>query len=123
MAAFAWVWTDSAVGVTSPIAVGAAAVAGLCTPVVTQSGDSVGSFSRCPIAVTPSSFRVSCVRLGRTVSSISFSRKAASCFSRPTPQPDHDVHTAPIIGGAAYHRAVRGGCLGGLRGGAFSQRC
>src|SRR5262245_8840779 len=41
------------------------------------------SFRRCPTAVTPSSFRVSCVRLGRTVSSISFSRNAASYFPRP----------------------------------------
>ena len=41
------------------------------------------SFSRCPTAVTPSSLSVSCVRLGRTVSSISFSRNAASYFPRP----------------------------------------
>src|SRR5277367_6259280 len=41
------------------------------------------SFSRWPSAVTPSSFRFSCVKLGRTVSSISFSRNAASYFPRP----------------------------------------
>ena len=35
------------------------------------------------LTVTPSSFRVSCVKLGRTVSSISFSRNAASYFPRP----------------------------------------
>jgi hypothetical protein len=40
------------------------------------------SLRRCPIAVTPSSFRSSVVRCGRTVSSISFSRKAASYFAR-----------------------------------------
>ena len=38
------------------------------------------SFTRCPSAVTPSRFRCSSVRLGRTVSSISFSRNAASYF-------------------------------------------
>ena len=32
---------------------------------------------------TPSSFRFSCVRLGRTASSMSFSRKIASYFPRP----------------------------------------
>ena len=41
------------------------------------------SLRRCPTAVTPSSFSVSCVRLGRTVWSISFSRNAASYFPRP----------------------------------------
>jgi hypothetical protein len=41
------------------------------------------SFSRCPTAVTPSSFRVSCVRLGRTVSSSSFSRKPAHTSRGP----------------------------------------
>ena len=41
------------------------------------------SFTRCPSDATPSSFRFSCVRLGRTVSSISFSRNAASYFPRP----------------------------------------
>ena len=73
------------------------------------------SLSRCPTAVTPSSFRVSCVRLGRTVSSISFSRNAASYFPRPrlrsqppisidgalTPSDAHDrlngVSRAPLL--------------------------
>jgi hypothetical protein len=41
------------------------------------------SLRRCPSAATPSSFRSSAVRPGRTVSSISFSRKAASYFPRP----------------------------------------
>ena len=51
------------------------------------------SLSRCPTAVTPSSFRVSCVRLGRTVSSISFLRNAASILPEAkAPQPDHHVH-------------------------------
>ena len=51
------------------------------------------SFTRCPNDATPSSFRFSCVRLGRTVSSMSFSRNAASYFPRPkAPQPDHNVH-------------------------------
>ena len=47
------------------------------------------SFTRCPIEATPSSFRVSCVRPGRTVSSISFSRNAASYLSRPRPRSQH----------------------------------
>src|SRR5262249_52660070 len=41
------------------------------------------SFTRCPIEATPSSFRISCVKPGRTVSSMSFSRNAASYFPRP----------------------------------------
>ena len=41
------------------------------------------SFRRCPTIPTPRSFRSSAVRLGRTVSSISFSRNAASYRSRP----------------------------------------
>jgi len=41
------------------------------------------SLRRCPRAVTPSSLRSSAVRPGRTVSSISFSRNAASYFPRP----------------------------------------
>ena len=40
------------------------------------------SLTRCPIEAT-SSFRVSCVRPGRIVSSMSFSRNAASYFPRP----------------------------------------
>src|SRR5271156_5858404 len=39
--------------------------------------------SRCPTAVTPSSFRSSAVRVRRTASSMSFSRKIASYFPRP----------------------------------------
>ena len=41
------------------------------------------SFTRCPSDATPSSLRLSCVKLGRTVSSMSFSRKTASYFLRP----------------------------------------
>jgi hypothetical protein len=41
------------------------------------------TFTRCPSAVTPNCFKCSSVRLGGTVSSISFSRKAASYFPRP----------------------------------------
>src|SRR5580704_11120107 len=44
------------------------------------------SLRRCPNAATPSSFRSSAVRPGRTVSSISFSRNAASYFPRPRPR-------------------------------------
>ncbi len=52
--------------------------ASLCSAAIASS-----SLSRCPSAVTPSSFRFSCVKLARTVSSISFSRKVASYFPRP----------------------------------------
>ena len=38
---------------------------------------------RCPTMPTPKSFRSSAVKFGRTVSSISFSRNAASYFPRP----------------------------------------
>ena len=38
---------------------------------------------RCPTMLTPISFRSSPVRVGRTFSLISFSRKAASYCSRP----------------------------------------
>src|SRR5262249_21673540 len=41
------------------------------------------SLRRWPGAATPSSFRASAVRVRRTVSSISFSRKIASYFPRP----------------------------------------
>ena len=48
------------------------------------------SLRRCPTAVTPSSLRVSCVRLRRTASSISFSRNAARYFSRNEKRTDQD---------------------------------
>src|SRR5215469_8384206 len=41
------------------------------------------SLPRCPTMLTPKSFKSSAVRFGRTVSSISFSRNAASYLSRP----------------------------------------
>jgi hypothetical protein len=46
-----------------------------------------------PSHAMPSSFRFSCVRLGATVSSMSFSRNAASYLPEAqAPQPDHNVH-------------------------------
>ena len=61
------------------------------------------SFTRCPSAVTPSSFRCSSVRLGRTVSSISFSRNAASYFPRPRLRSQTTTSmTAPHNQGVAY---------------------
>jgi hypothetical protein len=71
------------------------------------------------VPVTPSSFEVSCVRLGRTVSSISFSWNAA--FVPPeaqAPQPDHNVHSGAPQSGVAHII-----CLGseGVQGGAASQ--
>src|SRR5262249_59847656 len=44
------------------------------------------SFRRCPTIPMPKSFKSSAVKLGRTVSSISFSRNAASYLSRPRPR-------------------------------------
>ena len=71
------------------------------------------SFSRCPSAVTPSSFRVSCVRLGRTVSSISFSRNAASYFPRPRLRSQTTMSmTAPTIRGGVHHLPGKRGCPG-----------
>ena len=71
------------------------------------------SFSRCPTAATPSSFRFSCVRLGRTVSSMSFSRKAASYFPRPRLRSQTTMSmTAPTIGGGAHHLLVHKRCPG-----------
>jgi hypothetical protein len=55
---------------------------GLPLPSFRRAAMASRSLRRCPTAVTPSSFRVSCVRLGRTVSSMSFSRNAASYFPR-----------------------------------------
>ena len=66
------------------------------------------SFTRCPTAVTPSSFRVSCVRLGRTVSSISFSRNAASYFPRPRLRSQTTMSMMrPRLLLAAYHGTER----------------
>ena len=63
------------------------------------------SLRRCPSAATPSSFRSSAVRLGRTVSSISFSRNAASYFPRPRLRSQTTMSMrAPTIRGGAHHR-------------------
>jgi hypothetical protein len=57
------------------------------------------SLRRCPSAATPSSFRSSAVRFGRTVSSISFSRNAASYFPRPRLRSQTTTSmTAPKLG-------------------------
>ena len=59
------------------------------------------------------SFRVSCVRPGRTVSSMSFSRKAASYFWRPRLRSQTRTSMrAPKLRVAAHHRAARRECLG-----------
>ena len=64
------------------------------------------NFTRCPSDATPSSFRFSCVKLGRTVSSMSFSRKTASYFPRPKLRSQTTTSmTAPTISGA--HIMVR----------------
>src|SRR6516165_8523383 len=69
------------------------------------------SFTRCPIEATPSSFRVSCVRPGRTVSSMSFSRNAASYFPRPRLRSQTTTSmTAPLFRVARHHDP----CLEGM---------
>ena len=72
------------------------------------------SLRRCPTAVTPSSFRVSCVRLGRTVSSISFSRNPGSYFSRPRlrSQSPISISWAPSLPSGRHHRPWATTCLG-----------
>ena len=76
------------------------------------------SLRRCPTMLTPSSFRSSAVRLGRTVSSISFSRNAASYLSRPRLRSQTTTSmTAPTIGGGAHHGSVRRVCPGGVGAG------
>ena len=85
----------------------------LTARVVTQSSDGIEQLEPVPDAVTPSSFRVSCVRLGRTVSSISFSRNAASYFPRPRLRSQTTMSmTVPTIGGGAYHLPGKRGCPG-----------
>jgi hypothetical protein len=69
------------------------------------------SFTRCPIEATPSSFRVSCVRPGRTVSSMSFSRNAASYFPRPRLRNQTITSmTAPLLRVAGHHRLSDPAC-------------
>ena len=71
------------------------------------------SFTRCPNDATPSSFRFSCVRLGRTASSMSFSRKIASYFPRPRLRSQTTMSmTAPTIGGGVHHLLVQRRCPG-----------
>ena len=74
------------------------------------------SFTRCPSDATPSSFRFSCVRLGRTVSSMSFSRNAASYFPRPRLRSQTTMSiAAPTISGGAHHGSARRVCPGRQR--------
>ena len=85
-----------------------------CRSPHTQSSDGIEQLHRCPTAATPSSFRVSCVRLGRTVSSISFSRNAASYFPRPRLRSQTTMSmTAPTISGCAHHGLAGRACPGG----------
>ena len=73
--------SGEALGVAGAVA--ASAEGSLAPASLRRAAMASSSFSRCPTAATPSSFSVSCVRLGRTVSSISCSRNAASYFPRP----------------------------------------
>jgi hypothetical protein len=72
---------------------------------------------RCPTETTPSSFSVSCVRLGRTVSSISFSRNARLILrAAQAPQPDHNVHDGAPTHGCHIMVLPRGGVSTRSRG-------
>ena len=73
------------------------------------------SLRRCPSAVTPSCFRCSSVKLGRTVSSISFSRNAASYFPRPRlrSQTTMSIACARNQWPCAHHGLPRRVCPGG----------
>ena len=71
------------------------------------------SFTAVPERATPSSFRSSCVRLGRTVSSILFSRNAASYFPRPRLRSQTTTSmTAPTISGGVHHPPAKRECPG-----------
>src|ERR1700731_3292776 len=81
--------------------------AGDATALVSLGRTAIASSSlrRCPSAVTPSSLRSSAVRFGRTVSSISFSRNAASYCPRPRLRSQTTTSMmAPELRLAAYHR-------------------
>jgi hypothetical protein len=62
-------------------------------------------------AMSPSSLRVACVRLGRTVSSISFSRNAASYFPRPRPRSQTTMSMTAPASAVAHHGPAPMGCL------------
>jgi hypothetical protein len=65
-------------------------------------------------------FQVLAVRLGRTRSVISFSRKTASYFPRPRLRSQTAMSMmAPKLRVAAHHRAVWGECPGGSKMGGF----
>jgi hypothetical protein len=64
-------------------------------------------------ASTEGSFRFSCVRLGRTVSSMSFSRKIVSYLPRPRLRSQTTMSIGrPSIRGGAHHLLGRISCLG-----------
>ena len=71
------------------------------------------SLRRCPTNPTPRSFKSSAVKLGRTVSSILFSRNAASYCSRPRlrSQPPTSM-TAPLVRLAMHDPPGETACLG-----------
>src|SRR5262249_31268984 len=69
---------------------------------------------RCPRAATPSSFRSSAVRFGRTFSVISFSRNAPSYFPRPNLRSQTTMSTMA--------RPIQGSCTSSFRLGGVSRR-
>src|SRR5262245_8812808 len=78
---------------------------------------------RCPTIETPRSFRSSVVRLGRTVSSISFSRNAASYFPRPRLRSQTTTSiTAPPNSGLLHIIVPSGGSVQEASGYAVSGR-
>ena len=63
------------------------------------------SLRRCPRAATPSSFRSSAVRLGRTFVYLVFAERSLILSKAKAPQPDHDVHEGVPTGGGAASSA------------------
>ena len=95
-----WMWRLGYCDVVAASTGGALPLASLRRAAMASS-----SFTRCPSAVTPSCFRCSSVRLGRTV--LVYLILAECCLVLPeaqAPQPDHNVHDgAHTIGGIRVH--------------------
>ena len=77
-------WRRSAVSLGEALSMSERASAGAALlGVGAQRGDGVEQLAAVPERGYANSFKSSAVSLGRTVSSISFSRNTASCFPRP----------------------------------------
>ena len=87
----------------------------LCIRVSTQGGNPSIAMRRCPTMTTPRSFKSSAVKLGRTLSSIAFSRNDASYCSRPRLR--SQTPRSMMVPQAGRHDLPSGrACLGGYHG-------